>query len=306
MTKKKEIDFLFLGHTDVVPASCKFWSSNPFDFTLKNGFVFSRGICDMKGSIYSIFICIRNLLKSRTNISIVIMLSGDEEGSSLYGAKEIVKRLRGRIIANNCIIGEPTSSYNIIDTVRNGRRGSLNFAIKISGIQSHNAYPLLKGNICKPLYLFLYIIRCSNGNFYDIKVSDTKTNVTPIYIKIYINIRYSNNKELIFLKDKLKSLSRKYSLSLSFKKISNSKPFYKKSSGLIATIKNSIPYKSLRIDRFGGGTSDGRFIRKISKNMVEIGLINKTIHSNNENSRLSDIYALSLIYFSIVSNLYKN
>ncbi|MGX7589752.1 M20/M25/M40 family metallo-hydrolase [Candidatus Vidania fulgoroideorum] len=304
MTKKKEFDLLFLGHTDVVPVNFKYWCCNPFKFNLKDGFIFSRGICDMKGSIYSLFICVRLMLKFRLSISIVIILSGDEEGDSNYGAKEVVKRLRGKFTATNCIIGEPTSYNRIVDVVRNGRRGSLNFAIRLTGVQYHNAYPLSRGNLCKSLYSFLYTITNFNGHFYNIKVNGAKSNVTPISIDIYVNLRYSSKNEVLSLIDSLKVLSIDNTLRLSFKKISNSKPFYKLSTVLLNVIKDILPLYLVKIERYSGGTSDGRFVRKLSRNMIEIGLKNSTIHSNNECSSLRDIYMLSLIYFSLFVNLF--
>ncbi|MGX7458778.1 M20/M25/M40 family metallo-hydrolase [Candidatus Vidania fulgoroideorum] len=305
MTKKKKFEFLFLGHTDVVPANPNYWIYKPFVFNLFNGFIYSRGICDMKGSIFSIFICIRFLLMLNLSTSIAIMLSGDEEGDSKYGIREFLIRLKGRLTVDNCVIGEPTSFNYIADNIRNGRRGSLNFIIRIMGKQSHNAYPIFKGNLCKSLYSFLYVINCSNGHFYNIKVSKTRTNVTPRWVKLYVNIRYSFIEEVILLKDRLKALSYKNAFNLSFKRITSSIPFYKDSTTLLTLIKGVLPNHLIGIERYSGGTSDGRFIRKLSKNMIELGLSNTTIHSNNENSSLYDIYRLSLIYFFILISLFK-
>ncbi|MGX7585920.1 succinyl-diaminopimelate desuccinylase [Candidatus Vidania fulgoroideorum] len=301
---RKKIDVLFLGHTDVVPVNRKIWLVDPFNMNLKNGLIISRGICDMKGSIYSAYICIKNTVKKKLNGNIAVMLSGDEEGNSLFGARELVLRLSNKFKIINCIIGEPTSKKIIGDTIRNGRRGSINFILKLQGSQQHNAYPKNSKNLCLKIPLILRLLSKMNCFFFNIEIPNSRSNIIPGLVNISLNIRFRYYSELKHLKYVLQMLSKKIDIKFRYKLISISKPFYKKSKRLLNFYK-SIPFvkNKYRIVNNKGGTSDGRFLKKISSNIVELGLLNKYIHMDNERVKVSDIYLLSNIYYHLISNI---
>ncbi|MGX7576640.1 M20/M25/M40 family metallo-hydrolase [Candidatus Vidania fulgoroideorum] len=304
-TKSKKIDVAFLSHIDTVnEGDIMKWKMFPFHYNNikkeNKSLIISRGIVDMKGSLY----CFLKILSKVKKKKIMIIISGDEEGKARYGARIVSKYIkRKKYILNLCLVGEPTSKNKICDTVKNGRRGSVNLKIIIRGKQGHTAY---LNNINPIDYLinkFKFLTKKSkkvNFSITNININNNHyteqrfLNITPNKLYITVNIRFSKIKYYNKIIKKIIK-NTKY-----IKIISYIKPFYVRNnnnffSNIKQIIRRNIVYKN-----YLGGTSDGRFF-KFSKNLLELGLKCKYIHSINERVVEKDLKKLMYIYKSIVN-----
>ena len=313
----------FAGHTDVVPpGDIRDWKYDPFSPTEKDGKLFGRGACDMKGAIGAFISASMKFIEksnSKFNGSISFLLTADEEGDADYGTKKVVDWLK----KNNkqidfCVVGEPTNPSKLGEMVKIGRRGSLNGWITVNGKQGHVAYPhnainpidgILK--ICNELALPLdsgsKAFQPSNLVVTSLDVGNDVTNLIPNKGYIKFNVRFNDNfnsKDLISLLNKrLEKLKIEYSLKV---KVSGESFFNfseKLTQSLVKAINkvcNTNPDLSTT-----GGTSDARFISKICP-VIEFGLIGKTMHQINENSKIQDIENLDKIYLSFLENIFKD
>lgn len=312
---------ILAGHTDVVsPGNIKKWKFNPFSPKIKNGVLYGRGAVDMKGSLAAMIIAAKKFVKNFPNHSgkLAFLITSDEENKAQNGTIKIVERLISRKEKiNYCIIGEPTSEKIICDTMKNGRRGSINIKIKIYGIQGHVAYPNLAKNPIHDSIIFLNKLinkKWDNGNIFfppsSLQISNLYSgvgfeNVIPPKITIKFNIRFNNTlKKKIILKT-IKKMLKKYKLKYKMKWILSAYPFLSKEGKLIKIvsdiIKKHLQYKP-SLSR-NGGTSDGRFIHKICKQIIEIGPLNNTAHKENECVLISDLQKLSFIYEKIIEKI---
>ncbi|WP_343188278.1 succinyl-diaminopimelate desuccinylase [Buchnera aphidicola (Ceratoglyphina bambusae)] len=316
----------FLGHTDVVPpGEISKWKFYPFNPTVYKNNLFGRGVADMKGAIAAFITAIERFLLKYSNQykgKITILLTSDEEGSGKYGIKEVVKNLiNEKIKINYCIVGEPTSKKFLADTIKNGRRGSLNVEIHIFGKGGHIAYPKFSENIIHKTCFFINdLIKFNwkeNIKHYDertcvqiskIRSKDVVENShsESLYIRINFRFSYKNNVEKIKLcvQNLLKLHNIKYKI---FWRLSGS-PFITKNGLLLDAVKKSIFLFNKMHPNIStsGGTSDGRFISSMKSEIIELGLLNSNIHKVNENVKISDLKKLSLIYENIIKILFLN
>ncbi|XAO72506.1 MAG: succinyl-diaminopimelate desuccinylase [Candidatus Vidania fulgoroideorum] len=304
---KKKIKYLLSGHSDVVSANkMENWMFYPFYLGFKNKYLYSRGIVDMKAALICFCYSVKFALKTNNDTNIAVIITSNEEGNSKFGTLELVKLIkRKNIKIENTIIGEPTSNKKLFDCIKNGRRGSANFQIEIKGKQGHSAYPKNTINPIKKLVkLYKYISKINtkknNIQITTIKTINKSLNIIPGEIIININIRYTNKNKLLFLIRKIGEKLNKRKNKL--KKINNSKPYYKKSKKLIKKIIKiiKIKKKNIKITKTIGGTSDGRFIQKITKNIIEIGLLNKTAHKYNERTHIKHLFKLMIFYRKLI------
>ncbi|MGX7582532.1 succinyl-diaminopimelate desuccinylase [Candidatus Vidania fulgoroideorum] len=307
LTKRnKIIDLVFSGHTDVVGINnLDNWKTNPFKFIIKKKKLFSRGVCDMKSAIFCFLKAVKFIIKKKIKKNFSILLTSNEEGDGKYGTKIIVNILKKKkIIINNCLIGEPSSNKVLFDTIKNGRRGSFNLKIFIKGKQGHSAYPNKAVNslhilikICNEFKRMKYK-KCSI-QITRINTKNKTINIIPGESVFYINIRYNkkiNLYKIIFFI--IKNINIKYKILF----LSNSREFYKKSKNFSNKVLKILKKYNTIITKDQGGTSDGRFLKKISKNILEIGMVNYYAHKDNENIMLKDIFLLIIFYYKI---LYK-
>ena len=323
---KKGPNLCYAGHTDVVPpGNINDWSINPFKPTVKNNHLIGRGANDMKSSIACFVSAVSKFLKDRSkfNGSISFLITGDEEGYAINGTKKVVDYLKmKREKIDFCIVGEPTNPKKLGEMIKIGRRGSLSGKIEIFGTQGHIAYPHLSNNpinalvtICKKLKEKKLDkgnknFQPSNLEFTSINVDNKAHNVIPARAKAQFNIRYNNIHNSKSLKKKINSLvkniSRKYKCSYKINYIVNGESFLTKPEKTIFMAKRIIK-KITRINpKFSttGGTSDARFIRKISP-CLEFGLVNKTMHKIDECVSLKDLKNLTKIYQTIIEDYFK-
>ncbi len=322
----KQPNLCYAGHTDVVPpGNIKDWTVNPFKPFVKKNYLIGRGANDMKSSIACFVTAVDKFLKTKPkfNGSISFLITGDEEGYAINGTKKVVEYLkRKKEKINFCIVGEPTNPNKLGEMIKIGRRGSLTGKIEISGIQGHVAYPHLLNNpistlieVCqklkgKKLDKGNKNFQPSNLEFTSIDVDNKAHNVIPSKAKARFNIRYNNFHTANTLKKKInlmvKNLCVKNKCKFKIDYLTNGDSFLTKPNKTIYMAKKIIKKITKINPKFSttGGTSDARFIKKISP-CLEFGLVNKTMHKVDECVSIKDLRNLTKIYYNILVEYYK-
>ena len=322
----KSPNLCYAGHTDVVPpGNIKDWTVNPFKPVIKKNHLIGRGANDMKSSIACFVSAVEKFLKKRGkfNGSISFLITGDEEGLAINGTKKVVDYLKKRKEKIDfCIVGEPTNPNKLGEMIKIGRRGSISGTITILGSQGHVAYPHLSNNpintlvkICKKLNEQKLDkgnknFQPSNLEFTSINVNNKATNVIPAMAKAQFNVRFNNLHTSSSLKKKInlvvKSLSKKNKCKFKIDFHVSGESFLTKPNKTIYMAKNIIKKITRITPVFSttGGTSDARFIRKISP-CLEFGLVNKTMHKIDECVSLKDLKNLTKIYQNILEDYFK-
>jgi len=322
----KQPNICFAGHTDVVPpGNYKDWTANPFTPIIKNNYLIGRGANDMKSSIACFVSAVSKFLNSNSKIngSISFLITGDEEGLAKNGTKKVVDYLKKKKEKINfCIIGEPTNPNKLGEMIKIGRRGSISGTLEVLGTQGHVAYPHLSNNpintliaICKKLKE----IKLDKGNknfqpsnleFTSIYVDNKAHNIIPSRASSQFNIRYNNIHTAALLKKKInnviKSVCKKYKSNFKIKYEVNGDSFITKPDKTIYMAKKIIKKITKINPKFSttGGTSDARFIRKISP-CLEFGLVNKSMHKIDECVSILDLKKLKRIYHDILVEYFK-
>ena len=322
----KRPNLCYAGHTDVVPpGNYQDWSVNPFKPTVKKNYLIGRGANDMKSSIACFVAATSKFLQKnrRFNGSISFLITGDEEGHAINGTKKVVDYLsKKKEKIDFCIVGEPTNPNKLGEMIKIGRRGSLSGKIEITGIQGHIAYPNLNNNpintlvsICKKLKERKLDrgnknFQPSNLEFTSINVDNKAHNVIPARAKAQFNIRYNNLHTSSSLKKKInlivKKISKKNKCKFKVDYIENGDAFLTKPEKTIYMAKRIIKKITKVTPKFSttGGTSDARFIKKISP-CLEFGLVNKTMHKVDECVSLGDLKKLTKIYNDFIIEYFK-
>ncbi|SER11661.1 succinyl-diaminopimelate desuccinylase [Nitrosomonas sp. Nm51] len=313
--------FCFAGHTDVVPTGpLEQWKSNPFEPEIRDGKLYGRGAADMKSSLAAFITAIEAFVASHPehNGSIALLITSDEEGPAVDGTVKVVNTLgaRGELL-DYCIVGEPTCSQQFGDTVKNGRRGSLSGNLTIKGIQGHIAYPHLAKNpihLAAPAIAELSQIRWDDGNEYfppttwhtsNINGGTGATNIIPGTVNMQFNFRFSTASTVDSLKSRVHAVLDKYGLEYALTWTLSGKPFLTPNATLASALRDAV-IKITQVEpqlSTSGGTSDGRFIADICKQVVEFGPRNETIHKLNEHVDVADLERLSKIYQLVITKL---
>jgi len=323
---KNSPNFCFAGHTDVVPVGdLKSWTVNPFGGVIKNQKLIGRGVSDMKGSIACFIAAVSEFLKKnrKLNGSISLLITGDEETVAINGTKKVIEKLiQKKEKIDFCIVGEPTNENKLGEMIKIGRRGSITGHLTIIGTQGHVAYPHSSNNPSTIIIEVLNKIKKlkldkgnkdfepSNLEITKINIDNTADNVIPAEARASFNIRFNNLHTSSSIKKKLNkvfsSTSKKFKSNYKIRYHVSGESFLTKPNKTVYMIKNIIK-KSTKINPVlstSGGTSDARFIKKISP-CVEFGLIAKTIHQVDEMARIADLKKLKNIYRDILFNYFK-
>jgi succinyl-diaminopimelate desuccinylase len=313
--------FCFAGHTDVVPTGpLEEWRSDPFVPSVRDGFLFGRGAADMKSGLAAMVTATEAFVAAhpRHKGSIAYLVTSDEEGPSVDGTKRVVETLAARQERIDwCIVGEPSSEQKIGDTIKVGRRGSFSGRLTVHGVQGHVAYPQLAEN---PVHTLAPALAELTSRVWDqgtehfqpttFQVSNLNAgtgapNVIPGELKARFNLRYSPVQTQEGLKEIVEGILRKHGVRFTIEWYVSGEPFYTVPgvlsdavSSAIAEITGGRPKLST-----GGGTSDGRFIAPLGAQVVELGVVNTTIHKVNECVSLGDIDALHTMYLNTLKNL---
>jgi succinyl-diaminopimelate desuccinylase len=311
----------FAGHTDVVPTGpLDQWTSNPFQPTQQDGFLYGRGSADMKTSLAAFVVATEEFVSKHPDHkgSIAFLLTSDEEGPAHDGTVIVCNELKKRgEKLDYCIVGEPTSVDQLGDTIKNGRRGSFSGKLKVIGLQGHIAYPHLAKNpihLIAPALAELAAIVWDQGNAYfpptawqvsNIHAGTGATNVIPGEVVVDFNFRFSTENTADKLKEKLETILKKHQLNFSIEWNLSGEPFLTQPGDLSEAMQASIHAETNVTAELSttGGTSDARFIAKICPQVVEFGPRNATIHQIDERVELADIEPLKNIYKGVLEKL---
>ncbi|MGH6887128.1 MAG: succinyl-diaminopimelate desuccinylase [Geminicoccales bacterium] len=311
----------FAGHTDVVPPGpLEQWQSDPFAPAVRDGRLYGRGAADMKSSIASFVVAVEQFVAERPahSGSIAFLLTSDEEGPSVDGTVRVVERLKARgETLDYCVVGEPSSSAQLGDTVRVGRRGSLTARITVRGVEGHVAYPEQVKNpihLLAPALAELAAAEWDRGNDSfpptSFQVSNLNAgigveNVVPGSLQLICNFRFSTASTDAALRARLEDALRRHRLDYSLTWTLGGKPFLSRRGRLIEAVQRAIRAHTGRAPQLStaGGTSDGRFIIDICPEIVELGPVNSSIHKLNEHIELSALERLPLIYLDTLRAL---
>jgi succinyl-diaminopimelate desuccinylase len=304
---------VFAGHTDVVPTGpVDKWHTPPFEPTIKDGMLYGRGAADMKTSCAAFITAIEDFVAAHPNHqgSIGLLITSDEEGIAINGTVKVVEALKARgEHFDYCIIGEPTSNKVVGDMIKNGRRGSLSGKLVVKGVQGHIAYPHLVKN---PIHMVAPAIKdmvdtvWDNGNEYfpptswqisNMNGGTGATNVVPGEVEILFNFRFSTASTEQNLKERVYAILDKHELHYDLD-WEYSPPYITPRGNLVEAISEGIQecYGVRPELSTTGGTSDGRFIADICKQVIEFGPLNATIHKLNECVAVADIEPLKDTY----------
>ena len=322
----KKPNFMFAGHVDIVPpGNLKDWTTNPFQPSIKKGHLIGRGANDMKSSIAAFVSAVNVFLASnkKFNGSISLLITGDEEGDAINGTKKVVEYLKKKKEKINfCLVGEPTNPNKLGEMIKIGRRGSMTGKLTIYGLQGHVAYPHKANNPSTIIIKILKELKDINfdkgtKNFQPtnlevtkINIDNTADNVIPATAEATFNIRFNNKHSSKSIKKKL----NKIFIKISKKNKSKFNVDYRVSGEAFLTKPNKTTYMIQNIVKkitnikpklsTTGGTSDLRFIRKITPGL-EFGLVGKTMHKVDEAVSLKDLKNLKKIYQNILQNYFK-
>jgi succinyl-diaminopimelate desuccinylase len=313
--------FCFAGHTDVVPTGpLETWSHPPFTPTIVDGQLYGRGAADMKGSLAAMVVAAEQFVTDFPNHEgrLAFLITSDEEGIAINGTVKVVDWLQQQEITPRwCLVGEPSSTSQTGDTIKNGRRGSLGCRLTIKGKQGHVAYPHLAAN---PIHLGIPALNelareiWDQGNDFfpatsfqisNINGGTGATNVIPGTLEVLFNFRFSTELTERQLRDRTEAILDGYPIEYEVEWNLSGQPFLTEKGDLVEAALKSIS-KITGLDSelsTAGGTSDGRFIAPMGTQVVELGPINESIHRVDENVSIADLDVLTAIYQNILQEL---
>ncbi|MGI9283490.1 MAG: succinyl-diaminopimelate desuccinylase [Endozoicomonas sp.] len=312
----------FAGHTDVVPTGpVEKWDNPPFSPCVdENGMLLGRGAADMKGSLAAMVTACESFVAEHPDHkgSIAFLITSDEEGPAQNGTVKVIEHLEARNEKIDwCIVGEPSSTHQVGDIIKNGRRGSMHGHLVIRGIQGHVAYPHLARNPVHEVALALSELtgeEWDQGNdffpptsfqIWHIHAGEGASNVIPGKCDVNFNFRFSPEVTDIELQKRVLTILDRHNLEYDIEWHVSGQPFLTRPGALVNAAKESIKAET-NIDSelsTSGGTSDGRFIAPTGAQVVELGPVNATIHKVNECVKASDLDDLGRIYQGILKRL---
>jgi succinyl-diaminopimelate desuccinylase len=311
----------FAGHTDVVPTGpLDRWLSDPFAPTERDGKLFGRGAADMKTSLAAIVVAIEGFVAAHPSHrgSIAVLATSDEEGVATDGTVKVIDRLeaRGEHI-DYCVVGEPTSVDRLGDMIKNGRRGSLSGRLLVRGVQGHIAYPHLSRNPIHELAPALAELARTvwdNGNesfppttwqVSNLHGGTGATNVIPGELEMLFNFRFSTASTADGLRSRVREVLDRHRLEYELEWTLGGEPFLTPRGDLVEAVAGAIKEVTGVAAEVSttGGTSDGRFIRRICPQVIEFGPVNTSIHKLNEHVELAAVEPLRRIYQRVLEKL---
>ena len=309
------------GHIDVVPpGAIERWTSDPFTPTERDGCLFGRGAADMKTSVAALVTAAERLVAARPDHrgSLALVFTSDEEGAGVDGTAAVVQMLQSRgIQIDACILGEPTSSALLGDLIKNGRRGSLNGVLTVKGVQSHIAYAELGRNpvhMVLPALTELAWMELDRGNadfspttfqISNMHAGAGANNTIPGTLEVWFNFRFSTESTAEQLKSRVHTILDAHDVDYDLAWTLTATPFLSARGRLVEVVRAAVASVTGVTPALStsGGTSDGRFLVDISREVVEFGPVNKSIHAIDEHVALGDIAPLTAIYELAIANL---
>jgi succinyl-diaminopimelate desuccinylase len=304
----------FAGHTDVVPTGPREeWATDPFEPVVKDGILYGRGAADMKSGLAAMVTATERFVAKHPDHkgTIAFLLTSDEEGPSVDGTRRVMEVLEARNEKiDYCVVGEPSSTNNLGDVIKIGRRGSLSGKLTVHGVQGHVAYPHLADNPVHAVASALAELAArtwDKGNEFfqpttfqisNINAGTGAPNVIPGELRARFNIRFSTEQTVEKLQSTITEILNRHKVNYSLEWFVSGLPFFTAPGALSKAVVQAIQEQVKRTPELSttGGTSDGRFIAPTGAQVVELGVINATIHKVNENVRVDDVVRLSGIY----------
>jgi succinyl-diaminopimelate desuccinylase len=306
----------FAGHTDVVPVGAANWQTDPFAGEVRNGILYGRGACDMKGGIAAfVAAAAQHLADGPPTGSISLLITGDEEGPAVDGTVRVLEWMQANDqVPDFCIVGEPTCPVALGDMVKIGRRGSLNARLTVHGTQGHVAYPQRADN---PVHRLIRIadaltaapldagndwFQPSSLQFTSIDVDNTVTNVIPAAASAMLNIRFNSDHTGAALSAWLRAVIAQHAERFDLDVAISGEAFLTEPGALVNTLRQAIVDASgvePKLDT-GGGTSDARFIARYCP-VAEFGLVGATMHQADERVPVAELRGLARIYRGILA-----
>ena len=311
----------FAGHTDVVPAGpLDAWHSDPFSPTIRDGYLYGRGAADMKSSLAAFVVAIERFLAAHPQHagSIALLITSDEEGAATDGTVRVVDKLRAAgVTLEYCIVGEPSSVERLGDMIKNGRRGTLSGTLITRGVQGHVAYPHLARNpihLAAPAIAELAAMRWDEGDEFfpptswqasNIRAGTGATNVIPGALELMFNFRYAPVSRREELQQRFEAVLKQHGLDYELAWTGWGNPYLTPRGRLVEVVADAVRSVSGIAPELScsGGTSDGRFIADICREVVELGPVNATIHKLNERVAVADLEPLTALYHGILERL---
>ncbi|MCG8671902.1 MAG: succinyl-diaminopimelate desuccinylase [Pseudomonadales bacterium] len=311
----------FAGHTDVVPTGPHDqWQNPPFEPKVIDGMLHGRGAADMKGSLAAMVTACERFVEQHPDHSgsIAFLITSDEEGPAINGTVKVVEHLEARNEKITwCLVGEPSSTNEVGDVVKNGRRGSLGCELVVKGIQGHVAYPHLAKNPihdAAPALARLAAEHWDDGNDFfpptsfqisNINGGTGATNVIPGEVKVVFNFRFSTESTAEDLKARTEAILNEANLDYDINWNLSGQPFLTAEGKLVEAAVKAIQATTGRKTELStaGGTSDGRFIAPTGAQVLELGPVNATIHKVDEHICAADLDTLSDMYEGILQHL---
>ncbi len=310
--------FCFAGHTDVVPVGDANWSAPPFSGEVRKDVLYGRGACDMKGAIAAfVAAAARQLRTSPEKGSISLLITGDEEGPATDGTVKVLDWMAANgQIPDFCLVGEPTCPVKLGDTIKIGRRGSLNARISVHGTQGHVAYPHRADNpvhrlvravaalTAAPLDAGSEFFEPSSLQLTSIDVGNPATNVIPAAARAALNIRFNDRHSSASLTAWLRATIAQHAERFELDVSVSGESFLTEPGPMVTKLKNAIARASgvePKLDT-GGGTSDARFIARFCP-VAEFGLIGATMHQVDERVPVDELRALADIYEAVLADI---
>lgn len=313
----------FAGHTDVVPTGEEMaWQYPPFSAQIVDGMLYGRGAADMKGSLAAMVVVCEQFVKNNPHHKgkIALLITSDEEAAAKDGTVRVVETLMARNEPiHYCIVGEPSSSKQLGDVLKNGRRGSITGELYIEGIQGHVAYPHLAENPvhkAMPFLTELTTYQWDNGNDFfpptslqiaNIQAGTGSNNVIPGELYVQFNLRYCTEVSDEVIKKTVVEMLQKHGLKHRINWNLSGKPFLTAKGKLVEIAQQAVENITKIAPKLdtGGGTSDARFIALMGAEVVEFGPLNATIHKVNECVSVDDLAKCGEVYYQIIESIFE-
>jgi len=312
----------FLGHTDVVPTGPEdLWTFLPFHPDEKEGELYGRGVADMKGAVAAMVVALETFASQHPDHpgQVGLLLTSDEEGDAVDGivrVAEELQRLHKR--PDYCLVGEPSSQQQLGDTIRVGRRGSIHACLQVNGIQGHTAFPQNLDNPVHRMASFLLELvsvewdqgdedfPASHCQIACIRGGTGARNVTPANVELLVNFRNGPESSSEGIRERFESLLDEHDITdYELEWMVMGEPFRsppgklrEAALGAVQDLLNISPDQNT-----GGGTSDGRYIAPLGTEVLELGLLNSTIHQIDERTPTADLDRLQATYYDIIRRI---
>ena len=312
---------MFAGHTDVVPPGAAPWTADPFGAELRDGVLYGRGATDMKGGVAAWVAGVAQVLARRPDLpgSLSLLITGDEEGPALDGTVKVLGWLAERgEVPDACLVGEPTSKVVLGDTIKIGRRGSLNVAITVHGTQGHAAYPQRADNPVHRLVRVLHALTAepldagtdwfepSTLQVTSVDVGNAATNVIPPEARARLNIRFNDLHSSATLTERIRAVLAREAPRHELAAECSGESFVTQPGPFVDALVRAVRATTGQEPKLdtGGGTSDARFIARHCP-VAELGAVGATMHQADERTPVAELRALAALYAAVIEEILR-